>query len=280
MVRCPDMALSGFALDQHRRGLLPRTVEARRVHVACWLRHCGDLGPWKASTAQLQVFLDGRNLSAKARYGWISNLHTFYVWAIREGYARADPTADIPRPRLRRALPRPAVTAELREGLDLAYPALRAWMSLAAYGGLRVQEIAGLRREDILPDEGLLRVVCGKGSRERVIPLHPAIWAALAALPMPRAGWVFLDGEKPWTPVRLAKRFGAGLRDVGVTATPHQLRHWFGSTLYAQTHDLRLVQEMLGHSSPATTAIYTAFDRKAAGVAVQGLDITRKERLA
>jgi len=91
---------------------------------------------------------------------------------------------------------------------------------------------------------------------------------------------MFLDGDRPWTPVRLAKRFGDGLRDVGVTATPHQLRHWFGSALYTRTHDLRLVQEMLGHSSPATTAIYTAFDRKAAGVAVQGLDITRKERSA
>jgi len=49
------------------------------------------------------------------------------------------------------------------------------------------------------------------------------------------------SSTSPWTPVRLAKRFGVGLRDVGVIATPHQLRHWFGSTLYVQTHDLRLV---------------------------------------
>lgn len=58
---------------------------------------------------------------------------------------------------------------------------------------------------------------------------------------------------------------------MGIAATAHQLRHWFGSQLYAKTRDLRMVQEMLGHSSPTTTAIYAAFNPGDAVDAVQSL---------
>ena len=64
-------------------------------------------------------------------------------------------------------------------------------LSLAAYAGLRCQEIAGLDREDVLEAKGLLRVVKGKGGVERIVPLHPEALAALRCLPMPRSGALF-----------------------------------------------------------------------------------------
>jgi integrase/recombinase XerC len=228
-----------------------------------------------ASREDVESFLDARNLGARARYTWISHIHCFYSWAIMEEHATFNPTARIQRPKLRRALPRPASSDELQLALCGATPEQRCWIVLGAFQGLRCQEIAGLRREDILGAEGLLRVVHGKGGHERLLPLHPEVFEALQLLPMPRQGWVFrqpLGGK--FSPAALSVRFNAALRELGVDATAHQLRHWFGSNLYAQTQDLRVVQEMLGHSSPATTAIYTAFDRRAAAKGIQALSLT------
>jgi integrase/recombinase XerC len=63
------------------------------------------------------------------------------------------------------------------------------------------------------------------------------------------------------------------LRDIGVDATGHQLRHWFATSIYEATHDIRLTQELLGHQSPTTTAIYVAFSSVDAAAAVASLKI-------
>lgn len=60
--------------------------------------------------------------------------------------------------------------------------------------------------------------------------------------------------------------------DLGIKATAHQLRHFFGTGIYAQTHDIRLTQELLGHQSPSTTAIYTAWAAVDAAPAVASLN--------
>lgn len=262
--------LAGFLRDQERRGLLPRTIEKRRILLRCFIRWCEPRSVFELSAADVELFLDSRRGSPKTRHNWISHLHVFYAWAVRERITSFDPTAEIVRPKLRRALPRPAETGELADGIKRAGPELRAWIVLAAYCGLRVQEIAGLRREDVIESEGLLRVTHAKGGYERIVPLHPAVLACLVTLPMPRQGWVFRRPQGgPYPPHRLSVRFRQGLLDVGITSSPHTLRHWYASALYRQTHDLRLVQELLGHASPATTAIYTAFDREGASRAVE-----------
>jgi integrase len=88
---------------------------------------------------------------------------------------------------------------------------------------------------------------------------------------MPHSGWVFrrADGRPgPNSPAVVSKVANTHLRDCGTDATLHQLRHRFASALYAQTQDLRLVQEMLGHASPETTAGYAAWNRTGASEAV------------
>ena len=69
----------------------------------------------------------------------------------------------------------------------------------------------------------------------------------------------------PYSPVDVSHHFNRFLRSAGVTGSAHTLRHWFGTNLYAQSHDIRLTQEMLGHARVITTAIYTAFDQRGAG---------------
>lgn len=268
-----DELIRLFGRDQERRGLLRTTVAVRRMDLRAFARVLNrDL--FTATRGDIESFLDTRSIGVRARYTWISHLHCFYEWAIDQELTAVDPTARIVRPKLRRGLPRPASSSELSNALKGAAPIHRCWILLASYQGLRCQEIGGLRREDVLEVEGLLRVVHGKGGHERLLPLHPEVFQALRSLPMPRHGWVFtapMGGR--YSPQYISCNFNRALRDLGVEATAHQLRHWFGSNLYAQTHDLRVVQEMMGHASPTTTSIYTAFDRQAAIEGICGLSL-------
>lgn len=267
-----DELIRLFGRDQERRGLLKSTVDVRRMDLRAFARATGEL--LDATREDIESFLDSRNLGARARYCWVSHLHCFYEWAVDQDMTAVDPTAKIVRPKLRRGLPRPASSAELARAVKGATPTQKCWILLAAYQGLRCQEIGGLSREDVLEAEGLLRVVHGKGGHERLLPLHPEVYEALRSLPMPRSGWIFRTpmGAK-YNPQYISSNFNQALRNLGVDATAHQLRHWFGSSLYAQTNDLRVVQEMLGHASPQTTSLYCAFDRKTATTGVHGLSL-------
>ena len=264
--------VDGWVVSQQRRALSPNTVTHRRTAVRAFARWLAPRGLVQAARQDIDGFLDERALRPQSRRVWISDLSSFYGWAVAEGFLDESPTAQILRPRTPRRLPRPAPSATLAPALAAAPQPLRSWIVLAAYQGLRCQEIAGLEREDIVDESGLLRVVHGKGARERLLPLHPLVLETLMTLPLPRGGPLFPSQRRPsLSPAALSNAFNRGLREFEVGATAHQLRHWFGTNLYAATHDLRLTQEMLGHASPATTAIYAAFDPYAARHAVAAL---------
>jgi site-specific recombinase XerD len=69
----------------------------------------------------------------------------------------------------------------------------------------------------------------------------------------------------------MSATIGRYLRDLGIDATAHQLRHWFATNVYAAGHDIRVTQELLGHSNPSTTSRYVAFSAVAAEAAVKSL---------
>lgn len=112
-----------------------------------------------------------------------------------------------------------------------------------------------------------------------MLPIHPRVQEALDALPLARAGplWRGRFGEVV-TPSALSKRMNRYLKGLGITATAHQLRHMFATEVYRLSRDLRLTQELLGHSDPATTAIYTAWDQTAAADVVCRLGGVREVR--
>jgi len=265
--------IAGVRRDQERRGVLESSIERRESVLRLFQAWCAPKNLLKATRTDVERFLDSRSLGASTRATYLSHLHAFYSWAMMEDLTKDDPTARIVRPKVRRRLPRPASSSELSAALAKATPVEAAWISLAALEGLRCKEIAELRVEDVLMEDRLLRVV-GKGDKERLIPLHPDVADALEDLPLPARGFVFTRyAGNPWDPKRLSEALNAALKNLGVNSTAHQLRHWFGTNVYQSTHDLRLTQEMLGHSSPATTAIYTAFDREDATRAVSGLSL-------
>ena len=92
--------------------------------------------------------------------------------------------------------------------------------------------------------------------------------------PMPKTGYLFrrLRGG-PYSPNWLSACVSRYLKEMGINATAHSMRHWFASEVYANCHDIRVTQELLGHSDPSTTAGYIAYSHVDAAAAVGSLRI-------
>jgi integrase/recombinase XerC len=214
----------------------------------------------------LVAWLSNPNWGPEARKSARSTIRSFYAWAHRRGLIDENPAAYLRPIRVPSGRPRPVPEDMMRTALaNCDGDEQTVMVLLASYAGLRVSEIAGLRTDTITP-YGLR--VTGKGSKTRMIPVHPLILAPLSAL-IARVGgdWVFpspvRDGHVGYD--YAYKRIKAVLPKG---FTPHQLRHRFATQAYRGTKDLRAVQELLGHTSPNTTVRYTLIEDEALTAAV------------
>jgi integrase/recombinase XerC len=238
-------------------------------------------GPLTAATAgDLLAWRAALTVTDETVVHYVSHAREFYKWLVAEGLRGDDPAARLPVPKIPRRLPRPISDEDLAYAVASAPPRIRPWLILAAWCGLRAKEIALLRWECVLdtasPPVLLVAADATKGIRERVVPLHEFAAGELASLPGRRVGFVFrrYDGRPgpnaPWLVSQLANKH---LHASGSTATLHALRHWFGTGTYHECRDLRVVQELMGHAQPSTTAGYAAFDSPAAAEAVAALPV-------
>lgn len=259
-----------FDLVQQRWGLCESTRRIRR-----WLLNSmsADLDVTAATTADIEAWLDQQNIGVRTRRTYLGMMTPFFKWMHATEQRADNPVTRIRAPRSTRMLPRPITTPDLRYALGVADPRIRAWLTLGAFAGLRCCEIAALTRESVLDGRTppVLVVEHGKGDRQRVVPLHPEVVAALTAYGMPEYGPVFaLRRHGQATCAATVSRYvGAFFHGLGMPWTAHNLRHWFGCEVYAASLDLRTTQELLGHASPSTTAGYTTWspDRGVAVVA-------------
>lgn len=213
----------------------------------------------------------------------VGAIHTFYRWALARGEIPEDPSALLGRPRVLQRLPgvlRPREAAALVEApvppegadpLELAVALRdRAILELLYGSGLRVAELAGLTVDRIDLVRGRV-LVLGKGAKEREVPLSEPARDALEAY-LRRGRPVLSDGSgsaffnRRGRPIgtrdvrRLVGRYGQ--RTLGARrVTPHTLRHSFATHLLEGGADIRVVQELLGHASVATTQRYTHVSR-------------------
>jgi integrase/recombinase XerC len=195
----------------------------------------------------------------------------FTYWSSPKRQVRLDynPAADLPTISVPRGRPRPAPKPVLEDLLARAGEPFRTWMLIAAFGGARCVEISNLNREDVTEEEMDL---LGKGGKVRVVPTHELIWQAVKDLP---AGPVAVASDGSRLTRHDVSRLGnRRIGQLGHDITMHQLRHYFGTEAYeACGHDLIVVQELLGHASPATTQIYVQPSRAGMRRAVAGLAI-------
>lgn len=207
-----------------------------------------------------------------------SAVKTFTAWATRRGLLDSDPAARLQVPKARRALP-----AVLRQDQALAAMAAadlgaeqrdplalrdRLIVELLYATGIRVSELCGLDIDDIDTDRRLLRVL-GKGNKQRTVPFGKPGLRALtdwlnegrAELTTPESGPALLlgprgrrlDPRQARTVVHQTVSAVDGAPDIG----PHGLRHSAATHLLEGGADLRVVQELLGHATLATTQLYT-----------------------
>ena len=223
-----------------------------------------------------------RNNDPKTRNRKLFALRSFFLFLVRQEVLSDDPTRAFRSSKIRTSaepiylrLPQARVYMDTisRSGLKTAIRDL-AIMKLFLYCGLRLSELVNLDLKDLqLTDEPSIKVI-GKGNKERRVPLHGEVATTLKEyLPWrnelkPKgndANALFLSLRKrrinPRTIQVMVKKYAkkSGLDNAG-EITPHKLRHTFASLLYKETKDLRVLQELLGHSSVSTTQIYTHTD--------------------
>ena len=147
-----------------------------------------------------------------------------------------------------------------------------AIIHVLAFGGLRVGELCHLSLEDIEFERNILHVRAGKGDKDREVVLEDRSRAAIDRYLTERA----LSGEGstrlfPVGPVTVERIVRRAARDAGIPrrVTPHMLRHTLATALLSRGCDIRYIQKLLGHSSVATTQIYTHVDTTALREAYQ-----------
>lgn len=222
-----------------------------------------------AAVDQLRAWLAHRGWAPATRSAYHKHIKGFYAWATQNGLLDGDPSLLLDRPKAPRGRARPITDQQLAKALAVRAP-LNLAVLLAAYGGLRVGEIARCRREHITSD--ILDIPEGKGGRPGSIPTHPSIWAAirdrddgllvLGFRGQPIDGnWICHQARTAFDDLNMPK------------VTMHRLRHWYGSSIQREYRDLRVTQECLRHLSVSSTQIYTQVTATQRVAAVASLPI-------
>ena len=282
-------ALQGW-LDMSRalKGQSENTIEAYGRDVAEFLTFMslhlgGEAGI--AALGRISV-TDMRSWMAQMRSGGevgprslarkLSAVKSFIRWlAEREGF---DPTAvlSMRSPKFTRKLPRPLSAEHARDVIETAGQQSSApWIGsrdmaviTLLYGcGLRISEALSLTGES-LPLGEMLRI-CGKGGKERLVPVIGAARAAVAEYaklcpyPLDHDAPLFRGARGGPLSPRIVQKVVQQVRmqlGLPASATPHAMRHSFATHLLNAGGDLRTIQELLGHASLSTTQAYTAVD--------------------
>jgi len=205
-------------------------------------------------------------------------LRAFFRFLVGENEIPQDPTAYLDGPRFWKRLPEALSADEIEQLLGApdgkTAVALRdaAILELLYASGLRVHEAATMKTTDLRPDLGVL-VVKGKGGKERMVPVGSKALEAISRYRGEARPRLLKGRECPYLFVStlgggmdrtaIWRRIKLWARKAGIThrVTPHVLRHSFATHILSGGADLRVVQELLGHSNIATTQVYTHVDR-------------------
>lgn len=264
-------------LESYRRDLeaVAEALSARGVNLA-------EAGADHIRSAIDDMATEGFAATSQARR--LSALRQFFRFLYSEGYRQDDPTGTVDAPKKQKPLPKIMSVENVTKLLDRAaletseeaepaerFKALRlhALIETLYATGMRVSELVGLPVGVARIDHRFL-LVCGKGSKERMVPLSPKAREALQRFLALRDSLPGSD-DNPWLfPAfsesgHLARQvFARELKGLAARAglsaaavSPHVLRHAFASHLLQNGADLRTVQQLLGHADISTTQIYT-----------------------
>lgn len=216
-----------------------------------------------------------RGLSHKSTARALSSLRGFYKFLDKNYGIKNDAIGLISSPKVPRKLSKAIDPIDVENmhdaihklGTDEPWIAARDWaLVVVLFGcGLRISEALAIKNRDVRGHPDVLRIV-GKGNKERLVPVLPAVWDAIDKYINVRpfgndAGdELFRSVRGLPMSARMAEKVVEKLRhylQLPDYVTPHALRHTFATALLSGGADLRSLQELLGHSSLATTQLYT-----------------------
>ncbi len=250
--------LEDFVTEQY--GLPPE--EVRLTHLEAFLAELFERKQARASMART-----------------LSGVKSFFRFLADNGRIAASPAELLESPKLSRKLPTVLSVDEIRrilDAIDLSTPQghrNRAMIETLYSCGLRVGELVELRLSDLFFDDGFLRVI-GKGDKQRLVPVSGEAVRQIdlylerrKTLPQEakHKEFLFLNNKGrrlSRVMVFLIVKEAVEAAGISKTVSPHTFRHSFATHLVQGGADIRVVQEMLGHESIATTEIYTHLDRE------------------
>lgn len=261
MIAGMDSTLDTWSTWMLAQGLSQRTITERMSTVRHLLEHA-HTEPLSLEPGHILDYL-ARPTSGATRATYHASIRAFCAWMQRAGIRDDNPSDRTPRPKRPKSYPRPVESTQLEAMIRAANrKRTRTYILLGALAGLRVHEIAKFHGSDIDPYTHVLTVL-GKGGKVAQVPLHDIL--VDEASNYPRDGYWFpaygsqTSSEHISAPAVSAAISGA-MRRAGFRGQPHQLRHFYGTELVRAGVNLRIVQTLMRHESPATTAIYTRVD--------------------
>lgn len=261
------------------KGLAQNTTDAYRRDLGEFWDYCNSVGVEdleNVSRSNISAYIlklhEEKYLPASIMRK-IASLRGFFKWLCANNYCKTNPTITIEQPKLPKKLPKVVSVKEIDEILNQHLSPMEKVIIELLYGcGLRVSELAGLKISDINIKAKYLQCF-GKGSKERIVPVgSKAIEALKKYLPVRE---FTVNKYNLLTDKLLINPEGRVINRQDIynfvheqgekihkTISPHTLRHSFATHLIENGADLRVVQELLGHSDVSTTQLYTHISKK------------------
>ena len=272
--------------SQVERGLSNNTITAYRQDLTsfvCFLQK-ENLTSWPTQAVDIDAFLAEQRDQKKATSSisrLITSLRKFYQWLVRQNIQKLNPMLEIDSPKKRRTLPVALTVNEVNNLLEQPDTKKklglrdRALLETLYATGIRVSELINLKFTDLHEELKLVKVF-GKGSKERLIPISEVALSWIDSYKEKVRDPLILKIGKNTDFIFLNSRGGSLTRQavwqiikhyckmagIQKNVTPHTLRHTFATHLLENGADLRVVQEILGHSDISTTQIYTNLSQK------------------
>jgi len=215
-----------------------------------------------------------KGLSAKSIQRRLSAARTFFRYLMREKFVEKNPITSVSAPKAKKRLPGNLDADRMARLLDIPGkgPIVerdRAILELLYSSGLRLAELVDLNCGDVHMADATVRVT-GKGNKDRIVPVGRHALKALSQWQRSRAAMANVDEDALFvsnrgtriSPRSVQARVSHWARRQGIDSNvyPHLFRHSFATHLLESSHDLRGVQELLGHANISTTQVYTHLD--------------------
>lgn len=272
--------------SQIERGLSANTITSYRQDLTSFINFLKKehLKTWPTKALDIDAFLAQQrdlNKATSSISRLISSLRKFYQWLVRQNIQKINPMLEIDSPKKRRSLPVALTVNEINHLLDQPNTNKklglrdRALLETLYATGIRVSELINLKFNDLHEELKLIKVF-GKGSKERLIPISEVALSWIDSYkekvrdPLilkvgQNCDFIFLNSrgtaltrQAVW---QIIKKY-CNMAGIQKNVTPHTLRHTFATHLLENGADLRVVQEILGHSDISTTQIYTNLSQK------------------